>query len=32
MTAIAWKPPRFFIDLGVPARFQWDLWRNRHEV
>lgn len=25
-------PPRPFLDLGVRARFQWELFRNRHEV
>jgi len=25
-------PPRPFLDLGVRARFQWELWRNRHEA
>lgn len=25
-------PPRPFLDIGVRARFQWELWRNRHEA
>ena len=25
-------PPRPFLDLGVRARFQWELWTNRHEA
>ena len=25
-------PPRPFLDLGVRARFQWELWKNRHEA
>ena len=25
-------PPRPFVDLGVRARFRWELWRNRHEA
>ncbi len=25
-------PPRPFLDLGVRARFQWELFRNRHEA
>ena len=25
-------PPRPFLDLGVRTRFQWELWRNRHEA
>ena len=25
-------PPRPFLDLGVRARFLWELWRNRHEA
>jgi glycine/D-amino acid oxidase-like deaminating enzyme len=25
-------PPRPFLDLGVRARFQWELWRNRDEA
>ena len=25
-------PPRPFLDLGVRARFQWELWANRHEA
>jgi glycine/D-amino acid oxidase-like deaminating enzyme len=25
-------PPRPFLDVGVRARFQWELWRNRHEA
>ncbi|MCP5072463.1 MAG: FAD-binding oxidoreductase, partial [Rhodobacteraceae bacterium] len=25
-------PPRPFLDIGVRARFAWELWRNRHEA
>ena len=25
-------PPRPFLDIGVRARFQWELWTNRHEA
>ncbi len=25
-------PPRPFLDLGVRARFAWELWSNRHEA
>ena len=25
-------PPRPFLDLGVRARFMWELWSNRHEA
>jgi len=25
-------PPRPFLDIGVRARFQWELWANRHEA
>ena len=25
-------PPRPFLDFGVRARFQWELWSNRHEA
>ncbi len=25
-------PPRPFLDLGVHARFRWELWSNRHEA
>ncbi|MBC2883941.1 FAD-binding oxidoreductase [Ochrobactrum sp. CM-21-5] len=25
-------PPRPFLDIGVRARFAWELWRARHEV
>jgi glycine/D-amino acid oxidase-like deaminating enzyme len=25
-------PPRPFLDLGVRARFKWELWSNRHEA
>ena len=25
-------PPRPFLDIGVRARFQWELIRNRHEA
>ncbi len=25
-------PPRPFLDLGVRARFRWELWSNRHEA
>ncbi len=25
-------PPRPFLDLGVRARFAWELWLNRHEA
>lgn len=25
-------PPRPFLDIGVRARFQWELWSNRHEA
>jgi glycine/D-amino acid oxidase-like deaminating enzyme len=25
-------PPRPFLGIGVRARFQWELWRNRHEA
>jgi len=25
-------PPRPFLDVGVRARFAWELWRNRHEA
>ncbi|MCT4607807.1 MAG: FAD-binding oxidoreductase [Pelagimonas sp.] len=25
-------PPRPFLDIGVRTRFQWELWRNRHEA
>lgn len=25
-------PPRPFLDIGVRARFQWELFRNRHEA
>ena len=25
-------PPRPFLDLGVGARFGWEIWRNRHEA
>ena len=25
-------PPRPFLDLGVRARFQWELFANRHEA
>ena len=25
-------PPRPFLDLGVRARFAWELWANRHEA
>lgn len=25
-------PPRPFLDIGVRARFMWELWSNRHEA
>ncbi|NHC05240.1 NAD(P)/FAD-dependent oxidoreductase [Azonexus fungiphilus] len=25
-------PPRPFRDIGIRARFSWELWRNRHEA
>ena len=25
-------PPRPFLDIGVRTRFQWELFRNRHEA
>ena len=25
-------PPRPFLDIGVRARFWWELWSNRHEA
>jgi len=25
-------PPRPFLDIGVRARFRWELWANRHEA
>jgi glycine/D-amino acid oxidase-like deaminating enzyme len=25
-------PPRPFRDIGIGARFSWELWRNRHEA
>lgn len=25
-------PPRPFLDVGVRARFGWEIWRNRHEA
>ena len=25
-------PPRPFLDVGVRAGFQWELWTNRHEA
>ena len=25
-------PPQPFLDIGVRARFAWELWRNRHEA
>lgn len=25
-------PPRPFLDIGVRARFRWELWTNRHEA
>ena len=25
-------PPRPFLDIGVRAKFAWELFRNRHEA